>query len=153
MKRVIDTSAGCPGGLWTWVHSETGHPVRHSNYSGIKNAVKVFLKSNSYPISSQFEDELQENLCAHGARCEEFTPPTLAQKMSTFGMSLYRAAKQWREPLVDAEELQRRRNICAECSYYGGSTNLLKVACQKCGCSGMKLALASQHCVLNPPKW
>lgn len=155
MRKVRDSASGAIGGMWVWKHPETGYVIRHSNFKGCRDQVKIFLRANNYPIGSNFDQEFEENLCANGAPnlCEDFVPPTLLEKMSTFAQALYRAGKQWRQPLVDAEELQRRRNICAECSYYGGSTNLLKVACQKCGCSGIKLALASQHCVLNPPRW
>lgn len=155
MKKVRDNASGAIGGYWIWRHSETGHVVRHSNYTGCRNEVRTFLRANNYPIGSNFEQEFEENLCANGAPnlCEEFIPPTLLEKMSTFARALYKAGKQWREPLVTPEVLQERRDICSQCNYFGGSTNLLKVACQRCGCAGISLALASKHCVLPEPKW
>lgn len=155
MKKVRDNAAGAIGGFWIWKHPETGHIIRHTNYVGCRNEVKAFLRVNNFPITAQFEEEFEANICANGAPnlCEEFTPPSLLQKMSTLGQALVHAAKQWRKPVVDAEELQRRRDICAGCNYYGGSTSLVKVACQKCGCSGLKLALQSSRCPLPEPRW
>lgn len=161
MKKVRDNSAGAIGGLWIWKHGETGHVIRHSNYIGCMNAVKKFLRANSFPIGSNFEQEFEENLCANGAPnlCEDFIPPTVLQKMSSLAQALYRAAKQWREPVVSAEELQDRREYCVgnetrpRCNFYGGSTSPLKVACARCGCTGLAIFLKSKHCPLPEPKW
>jgi len=155
MKKVRDNASGAIGGFWIWKHPETGHVVRHSNYAGCRNEVKVFLRANSFPITSQFEEEFEQNLCANGAAnlCEEFIPPTLLEKATSLGRALYQAAKQWREPLCTAEELESRREICKGCNYFSGSTSLLKVSCQRCGCSGLKIALASSRCPLPEPKW
>lgn len=153
MKKVRDSASGAIGGLWIWKHPETGFVVRHSNFKGCRDQVKIFLRANNFPIGSNFEQEFEENLCANGAPnlCEEFVPPTILEKMSSIGQALYRAAKQWRAPIVTAEVLQERRSICESCNFFGGSTNLLKVACQKCGCAGIKLGLVSEHCPIS--KW
>lgn len=127
--------------------------ITHSNYNGIRNAVLAFLRANHFPVTAQFSEQLDENLCENGARCEEWLPPSAMDKLSTVAKALFRAAKDWRKPLVSAEELERRRSICAECNYYGGSRSLLKVACSRCGCGGLKLSLQSEHCPLPEPKW
>lgn len=153
MRKVRDNSAGAIGGLWIWKHPETGFVVRHSNYAGCRIEVKRFLRANNYPIGGNFEEEFEENLCANGAPnlCEEFIPPTLLEKMSAFAQALYRAGKQWREPMVTADVLQERRDICEACNFYGGSTSILRVACQKCGCTSLKQFLTSSRCPIG--KW
>lgn len=159
MKKVRDNAAGAPGGYWVWKHAETGHVVRHSNYEACQKEVKAFLRANHFPIGSNFEQDFEENLCANGAPnlCVDFEPPSVLEKMGALGQALYRAAKQWREPLVSAEELQDRREYCTgnetrpRCNFYNGSTSLLKVACSKCGCSGLKLILRGSSCPAG--KW
>jgi hypothetical protein len=155
MRKPIDNSSGPYGGLWVWKCPETGFIIRHGNYPGIRNAVKTYLRANNYPIGSNFDEALDENLCANAApqTCEDFVPPTFLEKMSSLAQALYHAAKSWREPVVTAELLQERRDICAGCSFYGGSKSLLKVACVKCGCTGLALYLPTKHCPLPQPEW
>lgn len=155
MKRVRDNAAGAIGGYWIWKCPETGFVIRHSNFIGCKNEVKKYLRLNNYPIGGNFDEDFEQNLCANGNPnlCEEFVPPTLLQKMSTLAQALYHLRKQWREPLVTAEILQTRQETCKKCNFYGGSTSLFKVACQKCGCAGLKLALTTSRCPASPPKW
>lgn len=153
MRKVADNSAVPPGGHWTWRHSESGYQLRHPYYNELKKQVKVYLRANSFPITGQFDEEFEANLCAHAtpASCVDFIPPSLLEKMSMFGQAIARAALTWREPLVTAEVLEQRRAICQECNFYGGSRSLLKVACQRCGCSGLKVMLTSSVCPIT--KW
>ena len=153
--KPIDDSRGPKGGFWVWKCPETGFLVRHGNYPGIRKAVKDYLRANNYPIGSNFYEELAENLCRQALPgvCEEFIPPTIWEKMSSASQALFQAAKQWRAPVVSAEVLMERRAICSACSYYGGSTSILRVACSKCGCSGLKLFLPGSVCPLPEPKW
>ena len=159
MKKVRDNAAGAIGGMWVWKHAETGHIIRHSNYSGCMRLVKSFLRANNYPIGSNFEDDFEQNLCANGAPglCVDFEPPSVLEKMSSLARALYQTARSWREPLVSAEELQDRRDWCTgneirpRCNFYAGSTSPLKVACVKCGCSSLALFLKSKHCPAG--KW
>jgi len=129
--------------------------IKRGNYPGIYNAVKSYKQDNHFPITAQFSEELDANLCANAKpqTCEDFIPPTILEKMGTLAVALYRAGKTWRHPLVTAEVLQERRNICEQCNYYGGSKSLLKVGCTKCGCFGIKIALISSRCPLSEPKW
>lgn len=155
MNKPVDTARGARGGYWIWRCPETGLTIRHSNYPGLRRDVKIYLRANSYPIGSGFDEQFDENVCAnaqHGM-CENFIPPTLLEKMGSLAKALYQAGKNWRQPLVTPEELQRRRDICMDCSYYGGSTSLLKVACTRCGCGGLKAALIDSHCPLPEPRW
>jgi hypothetical protein len=155
LKRPIDNARGPAGGFWIWKCPETGLVIKRGNYPGIYNAVKSYKQANHFPITAQFSEELDANLCANAQpqTCEEFTPPTVLEKMGTLARALFMAAKTWRHPLVTADVLQARRDICAACNYYTGSKSLLKVGCTRCGCTGLKLALAASHCAMEPQKW
>lgn len=154
MKKIRDSSAGPPpDGLWRWKCPETGYVVTHSNFPGIRNAVLKYLRANNYPVTSTFEDDLEQNICAHmdPRVCEDFIPPTFLAKMTSAAQALYGAAKEWRKPVVSEEVLQQRREICQPCNFYGGSTSILRVGCKKCGCTGLKLFLVSSQCPIS--KW
>ncbi len=162
MRKIRDNSSGPPpDGLWKWRCPETNLLITHSNYVGLERAVKKYLRSNSFPIGTNWENDFEENVCRNmvPSVCIDFIPPTTLQKMTSLGRALYQAAKSWREPLVTAEELQDRRDWCAgsetrpRCNFYGGSTSPLRVACQRCGCGGLALMLKSKHCPLPEPKW
>lgn len=154
-KKVRDNSSVPPGGMWVYVHPETGIIIQHPYFNVCKGRVKAFLRANNYPVGSNFDEDFEENICSHAAAgvCDDFVPPTLMEKMGTLAQALYRAAISGRAKIVDAEEVQRRRSICEACNYYGGSRSLLKIACQRCGCSGLALYLEVKHCPLSPPKW
>ena len=155
MRKVRDISVGPPGGAWLWKCPETGTLLHHQNFIGLRRTVKGYLRDNNFPITGQFEQDFEENVCAllPPQTCEDFTPPSLLEKMTSVGRALFQLAKTASSPLVDAETLSFRRSICQECNYYSGSTSILKVACSRCGCVSLKLALSSQHCPLTPPKW
>lgn len=155
MKKVRDNSSGPAGGAWRWRDTETGYLITHSNYRGLRHEVIKFLKANNRPIGIAFDEQFEENICANMPPqvCMEFIPPTMLEKMGTLAKALYQVARHAKEPLVSAEELQRRREICADCNFFGHSQSLIKVACRRCGCSGLKLVLTSSQCPLNPPKW
>lgn len=48
-----------------------------------------------------------------------------------------------------AEVIGRRRAICEACEFFDHS----QARCRKCGCTGLKLDLATERCPLEPPKW
>jgi hypothetical protein len=54
------------------------------------------------------------------------------------------------EPIrVSAEVLEQRRGICRACPYHDAARD----RCRKCGCSGIKLTLATESCPDVPPRW
>jgi len=155
MKKVRDNAAVPRGGAWIWKHAETGHVLSHPYYNQIKQDVKKFLQANNYPIGSNFEDDFEQNICANAdpAMCMEWVPPSIFEKMSTLSQTLLITAQQIRDPLVSAEVVEERQRICESCNFYGGSRAPLKIACRKCGCTGLALYLAAKHCPLENPKW
>lgn len=155
MRKVRDISAVPKGGTFTYVHEE-GTPreftQRHPYYSQLKQDVRAYKLANNLPVGLLFEEEFESNVCRHAAdiTCEEFIPPTLLQKMSSLAQAIYRSAKSGFKT-VTPEQFEERRQICGACNFFGGTNGLLKVACKKCGCSGIKLAVLSEHCPIS--KW
>lgn len=155
MRKPVDTSRGPKGGLWIWKCPETGFKITHTNYNGIRNAVLSYKQVNHFPITSQFNDELDENLCqnADPVVCYDFTPPSVIEKMGMLGKALAKWANGGMKVRSEEEVLNITQNICPSCEYYGGETGFLKLLCRKCGCSKLKAWLKTSHCPLNPPRW
>lgn len=74
------------------------------------------------------------------------------------------AIKQWQEagqPVRTAEEITKLFAICSGCPFLG-KDKLRGTYCGKCGCpvnskatcpTGNKIAMATEHCPLSPPRW
>lgn len=154
MKKAISTSRVPVGGNWTYKNPENGFVIRHPYFNEVKKLAKQHRLANNFPIGLEFDDQFEENVCANAAdgSCFEFTPPTLGEKMASLGRALMNAARSGFKT-VNEETLMQRRAICQECNFYGGSSGLFKVACKKCGCSGLKIHLSSSVCPYEPPKW
>jgi hypothetical protein len=78
-------------------------------------------------------------------------PPALTQIRSAAAAATraVTAAVTGKPVLVSAEERARRQAICDACPEYDATRG----RCTKCGCGGVKLALATERCPLEPPKW
>lgn len=153
MLKVRD-SASLPKKDWKYVDPEDGTVLKSPYYRVLLKNVKAYRRANNRPIGVNFDEEYEANLCAHNPdACVDFVPPTFTEKMGTVFDALKEAARNWREPVVSTEELNRRRDLCAQCNYFGGFRSMLKVGCKKCGCLGFKLALASSKCPHENPRW
>lgn len=153
MKKVRDNTR-VPRKPWKYTNPEDGTVLQSPYYNVLKGKVKDYRRANNYPIGLLFDDQFDEILCAHQPEaCVEFTPPSVIEKMGAVTKALFKASRDWRNPVVSAEELERRRAICADCNYFGGFKSLVKLACRKCGCSGLKLALPSSKCPHENPRW
>jgi hypothetical protein len=67
MKKVIDNSSVPKGGAWVYVHVESGYRISHPYYNQVMANVKEFFRANNYPITANFNDEVEQNLCEHAA--------------------------------------------------------------------------------------
>lgn len=154
MKKAISTSRVPVGGNWVYVNPENGFVVKHPYFDTCKRLAKEHRIANNFPIGLEWDDRFEQNVCENAAEgmCVDFTPPSLAEKMASVTRALVNAARRG-VTIVSEEVLLQRRAICQACNYYGGSTKILKVACTRCGCSGLKLHLTSSACPLDPPKW
>jgi hypothetical protein len=147
MKKVRDTTLAKD---FTYINPEDGHIIKLPTYVQTKNAARDYRKWNNYPIGSAWNDQFEANTCKNtpGDVCVDFTPPTLAERLETLAKALAAAAADGFS-VAPSAEVERRHAICKECNYYGGQRGLFKLACKKCGCSGLKLHLQSSHCPAN----
>ncbi len=75
---------------------------------------------------------------------------------TTFQMAknLASSAVRWAQSgfaLADTETLENRKTICNACEHWESEANLGLGKCQKCGCTSVKLRLASETCPID--KW
>lgn len=54
--------------------------------------------------------------------------------------------------LAPAGVVAERRGICLPCEF-NGHRDSGGIRCEKCGCAGLKLELATERCPLDPPRW
>lgn len=69
-------------------------------------------------------------------------------------VSFVKAGAQWAKagfPIVSGEDLAERKGICAECEFWNADAFGGLGKCGKCGCSGVKLRLATSKCPAG--KW
>lgn len=55
--------------------------------------------------------------------------------------------------IVDRDEYERRAQTCRSCDYWDAFARMGAGRCARCGCSGLKLWLASSACPDTPPRW
>lgn len=97
------------------------------------------------------------------ATCDLYIPakePGLLRLVAT----RHHAIKQWEaagKPTRTAEEIKRLFTICLQCPYLA-TDRLRGTYCGKCGCpvnvlaakpTANKVAMATEHCPLDPPRW
>ena len=83
---------------------------------------------------------------------EELKPDDLGQVAKNF----INAMKSWQaagRPVVSKQVWNERLKICRGCDWWQEIAHTKIARCRKCGCSTVKLLLATSKCPLNPPKW
>lgn len=81
---------------------------------------------------------------------KEVAVPSLPQKAKNFAGAMIDWAKCGFK-LVDDTVLAERKAICIACEFWQGDGYMGAGKCSKCGCSGVKLKLASSNCPIG--KW
>lgn len=141
------------GGQFIYVDPDSGTTFRHHTPEHLLVMARKHRQSNGYAMCSTWNQEFVDNVCAHspGDTCVDDQPPTLAEKIVSVGKALHDAAISGFK-CRSAEEIQAIVDEhCSTCQYFGGIKGIFHVACNKCGCSKLKLHLASSHCPVN--KW
>lgn len=152
MKRVLDVGKVPKGGKWTYINPEDSFAIEHLHIDELRNRARKYRRINNYPIGSQWDEQFEDNVCQQASDCDcvEIGVPTITSRIKTFASALVRSAKSGFKQ-VTAEEVARRMDVCGACPYYSGSHSIWKIACKKCGCTGLKLNMATEKCPLN--KW
>lgn len=142
-----------PGGGWLYIHAETGTKITSSSAENLVIKAKKWHKDNNFPVPVDFAQIIATQVCA---RCPEFCystePPTAADKAREFAVAASRWIKQ-RAPVVSEEVFLERKEKCESCELYGGTRTFGFIGCGKCGCTGLKLYLATEKCPLPEPRW
>jgi len=153
-----------PPGGWRWTEPITKKLIVGNDFNGLLNGARAFLQNNgmSVPrdldqvILSWMDDQLQEKAERDGLPPYEFLidseKPTLSQRFRSFGHAL----TEWKNSgyaVVSKEVLADREDQCMSCGWWRGFASIGLGSCGKCGCTGIKLFLATSKCPLNPPRW
>lgn len=152
MRKILNTSDVPPGGYFFYRDPESGILLQHPYYFELKKRAKAHRIINDYPVGTNWNDDFDTNVAENTptATSVDYKPPTLLEKMSMVSQSLYRFAVSGMKVVTDAV-WQQRKDICEACAFYGGDNGVLRIACKKCGCAGVKLHLASERCPIS--KW
>lgn len=152
MRKILDTATVPPGGYFVYIDKDSGHRIAHPYYTELKKRAKSHRAANEYPIGSNWNDEFDTNVAENTptAHSVEYKPPTIVERMSSAGKALYKAALSGFKVVTDEVFMQRKAE-CESCAFYGGETGVLRIACKKCGCSGIKLHWPSERCPIG--KW
>jgi len=105
-------------------------------------------KNLEYAIMDQICKRLESD--PHSDRCFDYTPPTKTELLTRAGNAIKNFVNNGFK-LVTADQLLDRRAVCEECSLWNGEGSFGMGRCGSCGCTGLKLHVASEKCPLN--KW
>ncbi len=128
--------------------------VTGNTADGLLSKVRVFLSSNNFPIPADLDqrvwqwlnEDIQRDMEMRGLPpyklLHNTEPPTLMDRARSFAW----AAKEWVRagmPVTSADTVESRLATCRTCGYWSGESSPFHTACRKCGCSGIKLWLAT----------
>lgn len=142
-----------PGGSFVARHPDSGVEFRHHTVEGVFNKFNSHCRANNYPEVSMRDVEL--SICEHTRAniCQESESPTFGQMI----VNVFHEAVEWAKAGFPASKaaVDARLPICSTCPYWRGATggSYFSVACGKCGCSGLKLAIHTSTCPDSPPRW
>ena len=153
-----------PPGGWRWKDSETGHVLGAGNFEELVRSVRRFLSNNGRPVSSKLPEEIldwldttiQTDMQKRGLPAYPLISNATPLSPAALAAQFAHAMAGWAASgfkLVNRATLQSRREICAGCEHFNGEAAFGVGSCGKCGCTSLKLFLATQRCPLNPPKW
>lgn len=142
-----------PNGGWWWVHPESGRKLDGSSYNVLMDEIRRFCRANNYPIPPGLDQDVINVICERTPEfCSDGDPPTVKDRLGMF----MRAIVEWvgtGAKVTTHEQFEERLAQCKACQYYNGSSSITTIACRKCGCSKLKLFLASEQCPLPEPRW
>lgn len=149
MLVVTQESAVPPGGFFVAKCPQSGVVFRRHTVDGVWSLYNEHCRANGYPELSR--QEVVENICANTNSniCQDDTSPTFGQMV----VNVFHDALEWAKAGFPASQaaVDARLPICQACPYWRGGTggSYFSIACGKCGCSGLKLAMHSTRCPLG----
>jgi hypothetical protein len=154
MQAITDTSMVPPGG-WIYI-DEDGNKFRGTTLEHAVVVVREAYFASKKTPPKNLEYAIMDQICKrlesdpHSDRCFDYTPPTKTELLTRAGNAIKNFVNNGFK-LVTAEQLLDRRTVCEECSLWNGEGSFGMGRCGSCGCTGLKLHVASEKCPLN--KW
>jgi hypothetical protein len=149
--KVLHTLDRVPPGSWRFQSEEFGLNVQRPQWAFLLEEVRNMYFNNDKPVPANLSFIIQDWLCDQikiehqTAWCHDVTPPS---KMDMLKRAAH-ALKEWASkgfPLVTDEQLLERRATCEQCPMWKGDSGLGLGACGACGCTGLKLTVATENC-------
>lgn len=169
MLRPKDRGVVPPGGLCRYRDPDTGWEFAHPYFDHVRNCARDYRVKQGFPIPHNWEEWFDEQFCkATPQGCVE-VPDGKAEKAPGWlqmAANFTRSMANWAVsgfPVVSYEVFKARQTICAgapaengqpavpQCQYFGQFPVFGLTKCTKCGCGGLKLWLATEHCPIH--KW
>lgn len=153
--KGFNTTLTPPGG-YRFVHPETGHLTKATNYRQLLHREREYRQANKLPIGSEFEQQIVDYLCAEMLKagwtegCIDTEPPTFAEMAVSFGHAMLQWAKDGFR-VVTHDQYQARLQTCRACDRWRGEARMGLGKCARCGCAGLKLFAGSERCPAG--KW
>lgn len=120
MQALADKSLTPPDG-WRYFQRESRQLLRSTSFNNLVDVVRDHRVANGYPISMDFEREVEMGVCKEiPEACKEVNGRLLPLRMKianvmrftiTLGESILKGS-----PRVDDKEANRRASICSDCS-------------------------------------
>jgi len=140
------------GGGFVYVDRDSGVRFTHCTVDHLAILARKHRTANNLPIGTNWSQDFIDNVCRNtpGKICTNDEPPTAAEKLKILTVALFESARSGFATL-QPEEVQARQSICESCEYFSGVSGMFRVACKKCGCTGLKWHLKSSTCPAG--KW
>jgi hypothetical protein len=154
MQAISDSSMTPPGG-WRYT-DEDGVEFRDTTLQRTVEAIRQSYFASKKTPPKDLHILVMDQICKSlnptdaAIRCFDYSPPTKAELLIRAGAALKNFTMSGFK-LVTEEQLLSRREICEGCSLWNGEASFGMGRCGSCGCTGLKLQVASEKCPLN--KW
>ena len=153
-----------PPGGWRWVHPETKHVITAGSFEDLVRGARLFLLNNDFPVPREFgqellrsmDDAVQDDMHARGLPPYQLVRTTEKPTLTQMARRFAHEARSWASSgfkHVSQEVYEQRLDKCETCGFWQGESAFGYGRCGKCGCSGLKLFLATTRCPLDPPRW
>lgn len=141
------------GGSFRARHAVSGTEFRGHTIDLVWKLYNDHSRANGYPEVNR--QGIEENICKSTPAdiCIDTEAPPLHQRIRQFAGDM----TQWARAGFPASKaaVEARLPICQVCPHWSGETggSYFSVACRKCGCTSLKLAVHTSVCPDNPPRW
>lgn len=150
------------GDGYRYRHVETGEVQSHPFHHQLAINVKRYRRANNFPITTNWEEEFDDNVCRNSPGCPCVNADSAIQKAIDMAKHFAQSMLIWGRagfPIARDEVIAKRRAVCEgrdglpRCPEWSNSTSYFGFGrCGKCGCyGGLKTAVATEKCPLG--KW